>query len=154
MGAGHQWVRGSSMIGKKKLATMTAAAAVAAGAAIAIIGLAGGAAHAQAATSLTITGMAVTGPVGSPESEVLVTVTCPAGTYAMVYTTGTQGGFYNGHTSEFICTGNLQNEFTYLEPVSGTSGPLAAGPVSAGATLWLSSGSAQELGTLATVTYP
>jgi hypothetical protein len=140
------------MMDKKKLGMAAAVAVI--GTVIGISALAGTAAHAQSAASITITGMAQGGTVGSPTPEVLVSVTCPAGDQAEVSATATQGGFYTGHTNEFTCTGNPQNQTAGTVALSGTSGFIFAGPVSAGASLWIAGQLSQDVGTTATVTYP
>ena len=137
---------------KKKLGV--AAAVVVIGTAIGITGLAGSAAHAQSAASISITGMAQGGTAGNPEPEVLVAVTCPVGAQAQVSVTAAQGGFYAGRTNLFTCTGNPQNETAGTVALSGTSGFIFAGPVSAGASLWIANELSQDVGTTATVTYP
>ncbi len=140
------------MMNKKKLGI--AAAVVVIGTAIGMTGLASSAAHAQSAASISITGMAQGGTAGSPVPDVLVSVTCPAGSQAQVSVTATQGGIYTGRTSLFTCTGNPQNETGATTVLSGTSGFIFAGPVSVGASLWISLDPSQEVGTTATVTYP
>ena len=142
------------MMEKKKISMMVAAAVVATGTAIGIIGLAGGTAHAQSSSSITITGMAQGGTAGSPEPEVLVSFTCPAGDFASVNATAAQGGFFTGHTGGSItCTGNPQNETIALTATS-TGGFIFAGPASAGAALDVSGQASLSVGTTATVTYP
>jgi hypothetical protein len=59
------------MVSKKKLG-MVAAALVAIGTAIGVTALTGGAAHAQSASSIAITGMAQGGTITNPYPEVLV----------------------------------------------------------------------------------
>ena len=142
------------MMDEKRLSVVVAAVVVATGTAIGITGLAGSAAHAQSSASITITGMAQTGPAGNPEPEVLVSVTCPAGIDAQVFVTATQGTFYHGNTNQFICTGSPQNETAGTTELSGVSGFIFPGPVSAGASLWIANQLAQDVGTTATVTYP
>lgn len=137
---------------KKKLGV--AAAVVVIGTAIGMIGLVGGTAHAQSAASISITGTAQAGTVGSPEPEVLVSVTCPAGDQAQASVTITQGGFYHGSTNLFTCSGSPQNETADTVAVSGTDGFIFAGPVSVGASLWIGAEPSDEVGTTATVTYP
>jgi hypothetical protein len=144
---------------KKKLSIVLAAAAVATGAAIGITGLTGGAAHAQSSSSISITGMAQTGPTGNPQPQVLVSVTCPAGSEAEVSATATQGAYFDGQSSEFACTGSPQNEVADViiirTTTSDDSGFMSAGPVLAGASLWIGGQPfAQYVGTTATVTYP
>jgi hypothetical protein len=131
-----------------------AAAVVIIGTAIGMTGLAGSAARAQSATSISITGMAQGGTVGNPSPDVLVSVTCPAGDQAQVSVTASQGGFYAGRTNLFTCTGNPQNETAGTVMLSGASGFIFAGPVSAGASLWIAGELSQDVGTTATVTYP
>ena len=110
--------------------------------------------RAQSAASISITGMAQGGTTGNPDPEVLVSVTCPAGAWAIVNGTATQGGFYAGHTNEFTCTGNPQNETVVTFALSGTNGLIFAGPASAGASLLMPLDQSQDVGTTATVTYP
>jgi hypothetical protein len=139
---------------KKKLSMMVAAAVVATGTAIGVAGLTGSTAHAQSPSSITITGMAQAGSAGSPEPEVLVSITCPAGDFAEVNATATQGGFFSGHSSEITCTGNPQNEtIPVVAPIS-TGGFIFAGPASAGAALDVAGPASLSVGTTATVSYP
>jgi hypothetical protein len=140
------------MMDKKKLGM--AAAVVVIGTAIGITGLAGSAARAQSAASISITGMAQARTAGSPIPDVLVSVTCPADDQAQVSVTAAQGDFYTGRTNLFTCTGNPQNETAATVTLSGTSGFIFAGPVSAGASLWISGEAPLDVGTTATVTYP
>ena len=142
------------MVEKKKLSVMVAAAVVAAGTAIGIIGLAGGTAHAQSSSSITITGMAQGGTNGNPQPEVLVSVTCPAGDFAEVNATAMQGGFFTGHSSPITCTGNPQNETISVVAVANTGGFIFAGPASAGAAMDVGGLASLSVGTTATVTYP
>jgi hypothetical protein len=139
------------MMNKKKLAMV--AALVAIGAAIGATALTEGAAHAQSSSSVTITGMAQGGTTGSPEPEVLVSVTCPSGAGAEVTVTALQGSLFHG-TDSFTCTGNPQNETVPASLVSGMGAFIFAGPVSAGATLWVANEPADWVGTTASVTYP
>ena len=142
------------MMEKKKLSVLVAAAVVAAGTAIGITGLAGSTAHAQPSSSITITGMAQTGTVGSPEAEVLVSITCPAGDFAEVDASATQGGFFAGHSNPFTCTGNPQNETIGVLAVANTGESVFAGPASAGATLTIGGQTSLNVGTTASVTFP
>lgn len=141
------------MMEKKKLAMMVATAVVATGTAIGIIGLTGSTAHAQSSSSITITGMAQGGTVGNPQPEVLVSITCPAGDFASVNATATQGGFFAGHSSSIACTGNPQNE-TIFVVASTAGGFIFAGPASAGAAMDVAGTASLSVGTTATVTYP
>jgi hypothetical protein len=138
----------------KKLSVMAATAVVATGTAIGIIGLAGSTAHAQSPSSITITGMAQGGTAGNPEPEVLVSVTCPAGDFASVYATATQGGFFTGHSASITCTGNAQNETIPVVASASTGGFIFAGPASAGAAMDVAGTASESVGTTATVTYP
>jgi len=141
------------MMEKKKLSMIVAAAVVATGTAIGIAGLTGGTAHAQSSSSITITGMAQGGTAGNPEPEVLVSITCPAGDFAEVNATATQGGFFAGHSSSITCTGNPQNETLFVVASASQGGFIFAGPVLAGAALDVG-GPSLSVGTTATVTYP
>jgi hypothetical protein len=141
------------MMDKKKLGTV-AAALVAIGTATGATMLAGGAAHAQSSSSITITGMAQGGTVGSPEPEVLVSVTCPSGAQAQLTVTALQGSLFHGTSSEFTCTGNPQNETVGTTVLSGSGSFIFAGPVSAGATMWVANEPSAEVGTTTDVTYP
>lgn len=142
------------MMEKKKLGVMVAATLVATGTAIGIIGLTGSTARAQSSSSITITGMAQGGTAGNPQPEVVVSITCPAGDFASVSATATQGGFFSGHSSSIACTGNPQNEtISVVAPIS-TGGFIFAGSVSAGAAMDVAGLASQSVGTTATVTYP
>lgn len=142
------------MMEKKKLAMMAAAAVVATGTAIGIIGLTGSTAHAQSSSTITITGMAQGGTAGNPQPEVLVSITCPAGDFAQVNATATQGGFFSGHSSSINCTGNPQNETIFVVAPVSTGGFIFAGPASAGAAMDVAGSASLSVGTTATVTYP
>ena len=139
---------------KKKLSMMVAATLVATGTAIGITGLAGSTAHAQSPSSITITGMAQGGTAGNPQPEVLVSITCPAGDFASVNATATQGGFFAGHSSSITCTGNPQNETISVVAAANTGGFIFAGPVSAGAAVDVAGAASLSVGTTATVTCP
>jgi hypothetical protein len=142
------------MMEKKKLGMMVAAAVVATGTVIGITALAGGAANAQSSSSITVTGMAQAGTVGSPEPEVLVSITCPAGDLASVNATATQGGFFAGHSDTITCTGNPQDETIGVVAPISTGGFIFAGPASAGAAMDVFLQPSLDVGTTATVTYP
>jgi hypothetical protein len=145
------------MMNKKKLSMVLAVAVVAAGAAIGMAGLTGGTAHAQSSSSISITGMAQTGSAGNPQPQVLVSVTCPVGNEVEVSATATQGGYFDGSSNLFACTGNPQNEYVYVYRINTTyttdSAFMSPGPVSVGASLFGGLPSAW-VGTTATVTYP
>ena len=140
------------MMDMKKLGM--AAAVVVIGTAIGVTGLTGSAARAQSAASISITGMAQAGTAGSPIPDVLVSVTCPADDQAQVSVTAAQGDFYTGRTNLFTCTGNPQNETVGTTVLSGSGSFIFAGPVSAGATMWVANEPSAEVGTTADVTYP
>lgn len=141
------------MIGKKRIG-LTALAVATAGTAVAIIAMTVSPAHAQSAASISITGMAQAGTAGSPEPEVLVSVTCPAGAQGQVSVTAAQGGFYAASSSLFTCTGSPQSKAIPTMAISGSTGFIFAGPVSAGAALWIGGMLSQDVGTTAAVVYP
>ena len=142
------------MIVKKKPGMMVAAAVLVTGTAIGITGLAGSPAHAQSPSSITITGMAQGGTAASPQPEVLVSVTCPAGDSASVNATAMQGGFFSGHSGSITCTGNPQSETIPVVAPASTGGFIFAGPASAGAAMNVAGAASLDVGTTAAVTYP
>jgi hypothetical protein len=96
--------------------------------------------------------MAQSGTVSNPEPEVVVSLTCPAGLFASVNVTAMQGGFFTGHSSSILCTGNPQNETMAVGSSAG--GFIFAGSVLAGAAVDVGGAASLSVGTTATVTYP
>jgi hypothetical protein len=124
------------MIGTRKLAIVIPATAIAATALAALITV--GTARAQAAETVTITGVTVTQPANEGATlQVDVSVTCPTGyrgnlaAYAQQVSIGTGEAYVD-------CTGSAQVFAVSITPVSATwNEPVTygAGQVSAGATL-------------------
>jgi|SRR5580698_3987621 hypothetical protein len=126
------------MIGIRKLGIVLSATAIAATALA--VGITAGTAHAQAAESVTITGVTVTQPDNqlSTELTVSLSVTCPAGDDAYLYASAQQVSIGTGEGSLVVCTGSAQAFTVSVNPVSATwNGPdtYGAGQVNAGATL-------------------